>query len=110
LKTFEVGRRLALFRRIPASGDFAGNALSFLFGAEGLHALEFARDLADGALEAVDHAADAIEEGGFLFESIETGVPHLRFGVAEAIETLGIGGELVDALLLGGVLGTQASN
>jgi hypothetical protein len=72
---------------------------------EGLEALEFAGDLPDRALEAVDHAADAVEDGGFLFEGIDAAVPDFRFGVEKAIETPGVGGELVDALLLGSGLG-----
>jgi hypothetical protein len=67
---------------------------------------EVAGDLSNGALEAVGHAADAVEYGGFLFECIEPGVPESGFGVAEAIETPGIGGELVEELLLDGAVGT----
>jgi len=101
LKTFEVGRKLALFRRVAAS-DCLGGLFGFFLGAEGLQAVEVAGDLADGALQAVDHAADAVEYGGFLFERIETGIPEFGFGVAEAIETPGIGGELFEELLLDG--------
>ena len=94
-----MGQKLALFRRGLGSGRFG-----FVFCLEGLKALEFAGDLANGALEAVDHPADAVEDGGFLFEGVDTAVPYFRFGVEKAIETPGVGGELVDALLLGGGL------
>jgi hypothetical protein len=99
LQAQELGQKLALFRRGLRSGGFG-----FVFGVESLEALEFAGDLANGALEPVDHAADSVEDGGLLFEGIDPAVPHFRFGVEQAVETPGVGGELVDALLLGGGL------
>jgi hypothetical protein len=69
--------------------------------------------LANSGFEAMDHATDAVEEGGFRFEDIAQGgsilhgvVPDLSFGILEAVETPKGGGELVDALLLGHLLGT----
>jgi hypothetical protein len=100
LHTKELGEKLALFRTGVGSGGFG-----LFFGAKGLNAVEVAGDLANGALQAVDHAADTIEDGGFLFEGIEAGIPEFGFGVAEAIETPGIGGELFDELMLDGVMG-----
>jgi hypothetical protein len=105
----DVGEELALFRRVGSRGD-AGSALGF--GAGRLEALEFLGDLANRGLEAMDHATDAIEESGFGFEDIAQsgsifhgGLPDLRFGILETVETPECGGELVDALLFGGVLG-----
>jgi hypothetical protein len=69
------------------------------FGAEGLEAVEVAGGLADGALDAVDHAADTVERAGDAFKGLAVG-PELSFGVAETIETPGISSELVDELAL----------
>jgi len=99
---------LALFRRVGSRGEFR-----FHLGAGGLEALEFFGDLANGALEAVDHSADAVEQWGLGFEGIAQGgsilhrsVPDLSFGILKTVETPKGGGELVDALLLGHLLGT----
>jgi hypothetical protein len=107
---FDFREELALFRRVGSRG-YAGGAVRSDAG--GLEALEFLGDLADGALEAVDHAADAVEERGFCFEGIAQrgsffhgGGPDLRFGILETVETPKGGGELIDALLLGSVLRT----
>ena len=76
-----------------------------------MRALEFLGDLANGGFEAMDHATDAVEESGLGFEDIAQsgsifhgGLPDLRFGILETVETPECGGELIDALLLGGVL------
>ena len=106
--TPDVGEELALFRRVGGSGE-----LRVRFDAEGLEAVEFLGDLANGALEAVDHAADAVEEGGFTFERIAEGGsilhgggPDFGFGILETVEAPEVHDELVDALLLGSVPGT----
>jgi len=105
----DIGEELALFRRVGSRGD-AGGTLRFYAGC--LEALEFLGDLANRSLEAMDHATDAVEEGGLGFDdiaqagSILHGVaPDLSFGILETVETPECGGELIDALLLGGVLG-----
>ena len=96
-----------MFRRVGGGGE-----LHIYFDAEGLETVEFPGDLANGGFEAMYHAADPVEEGGFAFESIAEGgsvfhggFPDLGFGILEAIETPQVHNELVDALLLGGVLG-----
>jgi len=95
-----------LFRRV------GGGELQVQFDAEALETVEFFGDLANGALEPVNHSADAIEEGGFAFEGIAQGGsvlhgggPDFGFGILEAVEAPKVHDELVDALLLGSVLG-----
>ena len=87
-------------------GEAGLGGFGFRLGAEGLKTVEVAGGLADGTLEAVDHAVDAVENGGFPFEGVDAGVPEFRFGVEEAIETPGVGGELVDVLTLDNVEGS----
>ena len=105
----DIGEELALFRRVGSRGDAGG---TLRFDAGGLEALEFLGDLANSGFEAMDHATDAVQERGFRFEDIaQVGAilhrvgPDLSFRILEAVETPEGGGELIDALLLGGVLG-----
>ena len=96
LIALELGGELALFRRFGARGFFRFGGG---FAAEGLEAVEVAGGLTDGALDPIDHAADAVEREGDAFEIFSVG-PEFSFGVAETVETPGTGGELVDVLAL----------
>jgi hypothetical protein len=86
------GGKLASFRHFGPSG------LGGLFGFDALgdQADEVAGGLADGTLEAVDHAADAVEGPGDAFEVFGAG-PELSFGVVDELaldSVLGIPGVL----------------
>jgi hypothetical protein len=105
LFALERSGKLASFRHGCESGL---GGFGFRFGAEGLETVEVAGGLADGALEAVDHAADAVENGGFPLQGIDTGVPKFGFGIEEPIETPGVRGELVYELALDAVEGSPS--
>ena len=94
---------MASFRH---GGERGLGGCGFRLGAEGLEAIEVAGDLANGPLEAVDHASDAVEDGGLAFQGVDAGVPEFGFVVAESIETPGVGRELVDELALDVVEGS----
>ena len=96
-----------MFRRIGGGGE-----LHVQFDAEGLEAIEFFGDLANGGFEAMDHATDAVEERGLSFEDsaqggsvFHGGVPDLRFGILKTVESPEVHDKLVDTLLFGSVLG-----
>ena len=102
LIALEFGGKLASFRH---GGERGLGGCGFGFGTEGLEAVEVAGDLANGALEAVDHASDAVEDGGFPFDGVDAGVPEFGFSVTKSVETPGVGSELVDELALYAVEG-----
>ena len=103
LIALELRGELASFRH---GGERGLGGCGFRLGAEGLEAIEVAGDLANGPLEAVDHASDAVEDGGLAFQGVDAGVPEFGFVVAESIETPGVGRELVDELALDVVEGS----